>query len=380
MYTKALEQISRARTSLILDYPFFGSLTLKLKLVPEPQCETAAVSPDTLYFNPEWLGTLNKKQTIGLLAHEVMHLAMGHCWREGDRKHTTWNVATDYTINYELLNTGFSLPPGGLGMDNSKYVGLGAEEIYTKLLQNPDNKKDEKSDEKSDEFSDPGGCGGVLKAKGSKKEQKEQEVSWKIATNQALQKNKAGLSPRVRKLLEDRITTKLAWYVLLRDFVEMTAKNDYSWTRVNRRYISNGIILPSLINEELPEVCIAVDTSGSIDINKLDYFCKECSNVLMSYNTTIRIIYCDSRIQGEELYSTQDLPLKMKPVGGGGTDFRPVFDYINKKQYTPSCLIYFTDMQGYFPNTAPSYPTLWLDYSKGSKKPAFGTVVKLGTE
>ena len=142
--------------------------------------------------------------------------------------------------------------------------------------------------------------------------------------------------------------------------VEMSARNDYNWTRPNRRYISSGIILPSLISEELPEVVIAVDTSCSITEKQLSTFASEASAVLGAYETTIRVIYCDARVRGEKVFTRADLPLELELRGGGGTKFEPVFEHITENQYTPSCLIYFTDLAGSFPEHEPDYPVMWL--------------------
>jgi len=105
--------------------------------------------------------------------------------------------------------------------------------------------------------------------------------------------------------------------------------------------------------------------------------------VLGAYETTIRVIYCDVRVQGEKVFTRADLPLELELLGGGGTKFAPVFEHITKKAYTPSCLIYFTDLAGSFPSEAPDYPVMWLVPSKESKDRCgqertapFGDVVK----
>jgi predicted metal-dependent peptidase len=119
---------------------------------------------------------------------------------------------------------------------------------------------------------------------------------------------------------------------------------------------------------------IAVDTSGSIDRKALNHFAAEASGVLGAYDTTVRVIYCDTKVQKEEVFTKADLPMKMKPVGGGGTDFRPAFKYVDKKGYTPACLIYFTDMYGDFPRQEPDYPVMWLTATERKTAP-FGQTV-----
>ena len=209
----------------------------------------------------------------------------------------------------------------------------------------------------------------------SQEEQKETEAEWKAAITNAIQASKGNLSANIKRMVQEIIDPTVPWYILLRDFVERTARNDYDWTRPSRRYIGLGVILPSLISEQLPEVAIAIDTSGSIDKKALSRFATEASNVLGVYDTTIRIIYCDKTVKKEEVLTRADLPMKLKPVGGGGTDFRPVFNHIKKQNLTPACLIYFTDLRGRFPEQEPEYPTMWLTTAKDKKAPFGKTVI-----
>ncbi len=369
---KTLDKILKARTALILDQPFFGSLALRLKLVEDESFETAAVDGISMIYNPKFIDKLSLKETIGLIAHEVMHVALGHIWRVGHREHKRWNIAGDYTINENLKSVGFTLPEGGLF--DSQYNDLSAEEIYNRLPESDPNKDDSGQNGKGDgKKSDPGKYGSCLPAK-TEAEAKELESTWKAAVAQAVSVSQGKLPADMKRQLNDILNPSVPWYIILRDFVEKTARNDYDWTRPSRRYINQGIIMPSLISEELPEIVIAVDTSGSIDVNALNHFAAEASNVLGAYDTTIRVIYCDTQVQGEEVFTRADLPMQMNPKGGGGTEFTPVFNHVNKKGYTPACLIYFTDMYGDFPRQEPEYPVMWLTTTKNIKAP-FGQTV-----
>ncbi len=396
-----LDKILRARSILVLDHPFFGSLALRLDLVEDSRFETAAVNGKEIHYNPEFIEELSPRETVGLMAHEVMHLALGHGWRKGERESRRWFTATDLAINENLIAAGFTLPKGAF--IDPTYKALSAEEIYEKLPQQEKENKDEKKDDsrKEDEgkkggegkgkkkedkkkkkkdkkkedkaeTSDPGRCGTTISTK-DKKEEKELKIEWEAAVSQAVQVARGDLPANIKRQVQEVLNPTVPWHILLRDFVERTARNDYDWTRPSRRYIGQGIILPSLISEQLPEVVIAIDTSGSIDNKALSRFAAEASNVLGAYDTTIKIIYCNNRIQKEETYTRADLPMKMNPVGGGGTDFRPVFNHLKKQE--PTCLIYFTDLYGRFPTQEPDYPIMWLTSTKEKKAP-FGITVR----
>ena len=184
----------------------------------------------------------------------------------------------------------------------------------------------------------------------------------------------AGLSREIQNLVNPEIPFK----VLLRDFIEKNAHSDYSWEKLDPSYMQRGLLIPSLYSEELPEVAIAVDTSYSTT-SWLDRFAAEVSGVLQAYKTTAHIIYCDAEVHGEEIVESDDLPLNLSPKGGGGTSFVPVFEHCQKQQYEPCCMIFFTDLDGRFPEKEPPYPVLWVVPESatqyGTKEPPFGSMV-----
>lgn len=123
---------------------------------------------------------------------------------------------------------------------------------------------------------------------------------------------------------------------------------------------------------------VAVDTSGSIDDRALSCLAAEVSSVLEEYDTEIEVVYCDNRVRGSLRVSRQDLPLRLKPLGGGGTDFRPVFTWAAQEGLTPSCLVYLTDLEcRRFQEPAPDYPVLWVQWGGAEQAPPFGEVVRI---
>lgn len=372
MNETAKKRMIDARGILVLQDSFFGILSYKLDIIENTNIPTCATDGKRLLYNPDFVNSLRMNELVGVFAHEVMHNMMGHGWRKNNREHKKWNVACDYAINPILIDCGFVLPKDCLS--DSQYKNKSAEEIYQVI---PDEDEESKSGG-SGIGSDPGGCGECIEPE-SMGDAAELEADWKVAMSSAAEstKRKGSMPESLERLVNSIINPEIPWHILLRDFVELSARNDYDWRRCNKRYLPNGVIMPSMISEELPEVVIAIDTSGSIDIDTLSKFAKEASEVLESYNTTIHVVYCDSQIQGSETYSRTDLPLTLNPKGGGGTRFQPVFNWVEKKDITPSCLIYFTDMYGCFPEQEPYYPVLWLATS--NIKAPFGQTVKFNS-
>jgi predicted metal-dependent peptidase len=300
---------------------------------------------------------------------------MGDIWRGEGKEPWIWNVACDYVNNLVLVASGFSLPEGVL-LDN-KYKNMSKEEVYNLLIKEAMKKgKDKGRDgqggqgglgKPADDGSEQDPCGGFYKPEGgesSPEEQKQQEMEWKTATAQAATLSKGNLPADLRKMIDDELLDPpLPYHVLLRDFLQRTARNDYNWSRPNRRYLSRGIILPGLLSDELPTVVIGNDTSGSCWEYQAQ-FGKEVSGILGSFQTTTIVVHADARVQKVDEYRTEDLPIDFQVRGGGGTDFRPVFNYVEKEGITPSCLIYLTDLYGSFPNEPPEYPVMWICTNK----------------
>jgi len=371
---KGKDLISVARSTLLLDQPFFGVLSLRLELEEMPFIPTCGVDGKKFYFNPSFIQSLKEAELIGVVAHEIMHCAVGHIFRKGDRDHERWNIAADYAINLILLESGFTLPDGAL--IDKKWSGMSAEEIYENLPKQSGKGGKSKSSEGDGTFIDVGGTGCFLPAgQQGDSATKDTESEWKAATVQAAQLSRGKLPESIKRLVDEILDPKIPWYTELRDFVMLTARNDYNWNRPNRRFLGSGFVLPSLISEELPEVVIVVDTSGSIGPKELEAFSAEASAVLGAYDTTVRVLYADAAVAGEEIFTRADMPMQLHPVGGGGTDFRPAFEYVNKNGITPCCLIYLTDMEGTFPSYAPDYPVLWV--ATTDIKGPFGRTIKL---
>ena len=368
-------KISKAMTDLVLDHPFFSSLALRLKVVETEACPTGYVNGHEIGYNPKWIEPMPVPQIRGFIAHEVMHLAMCHQTRIGERDHGWWNIAGDMAINGILSKAGFELPD--TQCLDSKYDNMSAEEIYSKIYDGNDKGG-------SGSNSDPGGCGSVQKKQGSPNDLKQEEQEWKSATISAMNaaKSQGNVPGELLRMVEEMKRPKLDWREMLREFVETSAKNDYNWKVPNRRYSQQRIILPSLLSKELGTAVIAVDTSGSVSQGELDQFAGEISSILEEYqDITVQVLYCDTRVAKTEEFHSSDLPIQLKIHGGGGTDFRPPFTWVKKNLETPTCLIYFTDLEcRSFPKD-PGYPTIWVWTKTHSGRsygtPPFGQVISM---
>lgn len=353
----ASQKMVKARANLVMGHPFFGALALRLKMIEDPSIKTASCDGTSIRYNPKFVDKLPLSKVQGLIAHEVMHPAFLHHTRRGSRDKKKWNLACDYAINTILHNAGFDLPNGGCL--NPAYNGMTAEHIYTLLPDDPDD---------PDGDNDPGGDGGVddspnsQNGGGSQSQQNHEEAEWKIAVAQAahMAKQTGRLPGDIERMLEELFEPVLPWRNILRRFMTEKRNDDFSWKRGNRRFIAQGLYLPSRLSDDaMGEIVVVIDTSGSISQKELTEFGSEVKGIVDEVRPSkVRVIYCDSRIAHIDEFGPDD-DLQFAAHGGGGTDFRPPFKWLEENQIVPRALVYLTDGYGPFPEQEPDFPTLW---------------------
>jgi len=426
------EKLCRARTQLLLSQPFFGTLCLRLKLVATPSFPTMATDGRRLAYNPAFVAQLTPAELEGVIAHEVMHVALAHHCRRGDRDPQLWNEAADYAVNPILLDNGITLP-GDMLID-AAFRGLSAEEIYARLLnqqqegsqteqpqssggtstgsngaaqpnrpqssgsQTPSSRSGTSQqttpapqnlpqptqpspepltggpEERTDQPipARPGGFGEVMDATNedgtpaSPAEMSRQRHEWATHAEQAMCSAKAcGRMPGgIERQLKEARESQCDWRAILREFIAATDPSDYRWTPPNRRFVSSGLYLPSVMCSGVGAIVIAVDTSGSIGHKELEQFAGEITAISEEAKPErLYVVYCDAAVQSTEEFGPAE-PINLSPKGGGGTDFRPPFQWAEDEGIQPKCFIYLTDLCcSSFPEP-PEYPVLWVTDSR----------------
>ncbi len=393
-----MTKLAAARTRLIMERPFLGSLVMHLPLKEAGDwCKTTATDAQAFYFNPDFVANLSLAQTQFILAHEAMHCAMGHPHRRNHRIKRRWDVACDHAVNLMLIEEGLKPPLHGI-LANQDYETLSAEEIYPLIPEDtpeesfdehlfddnqdqgsssdPTEQQDEQQGraqgkEGQSQLEDQDGSGNQTANKPhelSAAEREELGEQWKNRLAAAAQAaRQAGkLSQSMLRWVDGLLAPSLPWRALLARFFAINQRDDYSWRRPSRR--EGEAILPRLSSEGL-EVIAAIDTSGSISDDELREFVSELDALKGQVRARVTLLACDYKIADNspweyEPWDAMELPQDVE--GGGGTDFRPVFDWVEKENRGPNLLVYFTDAEGDFPQLAPDYPVIWLVKGKGS--------------
>jgi predicted metal-dependent peptidase len=399
-------KLTKARVQLLFQQPFFATLCLRLTLIPAA-VPTMATNGKVIYYNPAFVEALTQEELQGVLAHEVLHCALAHHCRRGARRPRLWNVAADYAINPLVLQNGLSLPAGAL--INQEFYGISAEEIYARLIEESSGGGQSQTQEQSSAGGEssqlpsqsqggacggddlnvprPGGFGEVLDASdeagnpASGAETTRQANEWAIAAEQAMRTaNSCGHEPAgIERPLKEVRESRQDWRAILRDFIAATVACDYSWSPPNRRYVASGLYLPSVRREGVGTIVIGVDTSGSIGEEELNQFAGEISAISdQAQPELIYVVYCDAAVSSTQEFGPCE-PITLQPQGGGGTDFRPVFEWVEKNEVEPVCLLYLTDLCCRdYPVCPPAYPVLWVTDSR--RRAPFGETVKISVE
>jgi predicted metal-dependent peptidase len=415
-YPDVEQKLATARTRLILDKPFLGALVLRLPMVAgDPKwCETTFSDGKTFYYNNDYIDALDQEQTQFALSHEALHCALSHFHRRGHRIKHRWDLACDYAVNPLLINDGLKPTPDAQHL--KEYEGMTAEEIYPCLEDNDndgerdleDNQKSDDSDsdsdqsrqdnsggskerekekdEQSDGQDEPEadredqGQGGMAPKPAGLTAQEEDELStqWEQrlagAAQQALQSGK--LEGDMARMVDHLLQPKLPWRMLLARYMTATAREDYSYMRPSSRR-GDPAVYPSMRSHET-NIVVAVDTSGSISEEEIQEFISEIDAIKSQVRASITFLTCDSDLNYGcpwRFEAWENFQFDVEIRGGGGTDFKPVFEWVEAQDKAPDLLVYFTDAEGFFPKEEPIYPVTWL--VKGKSKVPFGVRVQL---
>jgi len=342
-------RIEQVKARLLLDQPYFGSIASSLKSKLNEDLKTFETNPNFFEYNDDYIEYISDEQLSFILTNSSAS-------RKEGRMDWLWKMAQDYAINSLLVNNGLDMPDG-LNYDHL-FDGHSAESIYTILEgeidldkhtpQKVDKIKYEKMPEVNDYDTDP-------------IEQMNQQLLSKAKLH-------GDLPLGIEMLVPDINSNTITWEDELYTIIENSVKFDYRLSPPNKRYISQGIALPSLSGEKV-KIIIAIDSSGSIEPSLLSKFLSEVNAIMNSFsNYEIDLLIADAKVQEHHvLYPGDEISYNLK--GGGGTNFENTFIYIDENISQINLMIYFTDGFGTFPKEEPMYDIIWALSSKEVETP-----------
>ena len=409
------DRISKSKIQTHRRTPFFSYLIEHLNFIEKKQVPTIGVTEKgQCFYNPEFIDSLPSTELDGVLAHEIMHLALRHPARGKNRLimingGSLWNIAIDISINHILIENSFSLPKCGIipsggsvtvyGMTINNIPDKSSEEIYEelkagikKMAQESGGKGKKKSSDENtitisgfgedegkgfdthgwgdgemkDEESGKDGEGTDGAGEGGKVSDKLKGKDWDKILAEAYHHAKLiGKSPAgFERILDGLHKHKLNWRAILRKTVSSKLPYDLTYRKPNKKYLWGDIYQPSFTGEQIKVVC-SIDTSGSMSQKDLTDIVSELLGIARSFSQVeFRLLTHDTDVHDDILISyNQEQKLKTIQVhGGGGTSHIPLYKHIQDKRYgkDTKLLISFTDGYSEFPTRRPDVDTIFI--------------------
>ena len=356
-----IEKLTTARIGLLLKAPFFGNMATRMQLIEADEwCPTAATNGRNFYYNTKFVEKLSVKKLEFLFGHEICHCVFDHFGRVGSRDRQLSNIAQDYAVNQILVDEriGEKITEVQICLDN-KFRGLAWEEIYDILYEKAEKismedllkQLGDQLDEHINEEESAGSGNGDKDGKGKPGMTKEEAQAIKDEIKQAMIQSAAaagaGKTPAgIMRMIKDMTEPKIDWRELVRQEIQSIVRNDYSFTRPNRKSMHSGAILPGMKEATTIDIGISIDMSGSIGQEDATVFLSEVKGIVDQYEDFKINLWCfDTEIYNHQEFSQDNSEelFEYEPQGGGGTDFEVNWTFMEENGIRPKKFIMFTD-------------------------------------
>jgi predicted metal-dependent peptidase len=363
MQDPIIDKLTTARVGLLLKAPFFGNMATRMRLIDASDwCPTAATNGRDFYYNKKFVEKLSVKKLEFLFGHEICHAVFDHFGRVGSRDRQLSNIAQDFAVNQILVDEriGDKITEVKICYD-PKYRGMAWEEIYDELYEKAEkipmdqllkqlgdlldeHIKEGDGQGEGDGKGDKEGKGrpGMTKAEAQAIKDEIKEAMIQSAAAAGAGKVPAG----IQRMIKDLTEPKINWRDLVRQEIQSIIRNDYSFSRPNRKSWHSGAILPGMKEATTIDVGISIDMSGSIGMEDATVFLSEVKGIMDQYEDFKVNLWCfDTEIYNHQEIShdnSEDL-LDYEPQGGGGTDFEVNWQFMRDNGIQPKKFIMFTD-------------------------------------
>lgn len=367
----------KAKVRIVIKDPFFASLLLGMEIVEtevKPDGSAlwlAATDSKTLWFNTTNADKLPLDECVGLIKHELMHVALLHNFRVGGRDRKRANQAMDYVINDIILHEGGALPEGGCHVPGANHRDKAWEELYKDMPPQPQDKGsgsgsgDGEGDGKGqgDPFD-----GDVLPAPDQSAEAQQAAVGRVVKAAQVA-KAMGKLPAHIASALGEILDPKVPWEQELAEFLTEVSQNDFTFARPNRRFVYQDLYLPSAYSQDaMGRLAVVLDTSGSVSDRELQQFAGEVVGAIEgTLPLSLAVIYCDAAVAHVDYFdepTADDVKTSLHRHGGGGTDMTVALDWIEEEMDDVKAAIVFTDGGTPF-GPEREFPVLWAISVKG---------------
>jgi predicted metal-dependent peptidase len=391
------ERVEAVRMELLRHHPFWGHLLRSMEVAYDDSIPAIACTDGirNVWLNPEPIAQLSQPQLGFVLLHELGHVVLASMSRRQGRDWQLWNRATDYAINRIVAGVADHTGAGQIHQRyepvlgcllDTRFDGLTAEQIYDVLLteapkseQEKDSTSESQGTDRTPSFQGASDHGGGIDVHAAPRltPQDREEIRDRIraALWHRAQEGGRGNVPGTIERTFGEASSRVPWSRVLRRYAEAAlAKDELDPRRPNRRWMTRGVVLPGLSADRVREVVVALDTSGSMCPKTLALAAAEIRRIAEQADS-VHIVVADAEVQETVAPNEVEAWLaRRKYRGGGGTDHRPVFEWIAAQGIRPSLFIGITDLFTALPEARPPWPVVWL-VPQHHNPPPWGRVV-----
>ena len=422
-----VERLLLSRVRILCNNGFYGLLLMHMIYSIDENCETAATDGHRIFFGPKFLDELSDSELDFVMMHEILHVVLQHCLRQGDRDNDQFNIACDIVVNSNILLSenmnlkAITLKKYGESMhlapDGKEGYEYTAEQIYGMLPPPPPNRKPKpaltgtlgEDDSDSEQGGDAKGSA-LGRAQKEQSENKKAGAVWDDHTRWGMDEeddtlrdvwvkrfedaceaisirdpsNQRGLLPLfAERLFKELKKPQTNWRMVLNDFIQQEIV-DYSFTPPDRRFDESPFFLPDFNDKDdlIEDILFMIDTSGSMSDDVITAAYSEVKGAIDQFDGNLKgwLGFFDAAVVEPKPFTNEAEFRIIKPAGGGGTDFQIIFEYVQKHMQDkfPACIIILTDGFAPFPKErlAGGIPVLWL-LNNDEVNPPWGKVARI---
>ena len=386
-----MKRLLLSRMRILVNNGFYGLLLMHMVYSIDENCETAATDGKRIFFGPKFLDDISDSELDFIMMHEILHVVLQHCFRDGDRDREQFNIACDIVVNSNILLSNnmdlktITLKEYGESMhiapDGKEGYEYTAEQVYAMLPPSSSIQGEKAGEPVWDDHT----------RWGMDEEDDTLRDVWVKHLEDACEaisirdpSNQRGIIPLfAERLLKKLRKSQTDWRTILNDFVQEEIV-DYSFTPPDRRFDDSPFFLPDFNDKDdiVEDILFMIDTSGSMSDEMITAAYSEVKGAIDQYDGKLKgwLGFFDAAIVEPKPFENEEEFRIIKPAGGGGTDFQIIFEYVHKymSDKLPASIIILTDGFAPFPKEklAMGIPVLWL-LNNEEVEPKWGKVARI---
>ena len=388
-----MKRLLMSRMRILLNNGFYGLLLMHMVYAIDEDCETAATDGKYIYFGPDFLEELQDTELDFIMMHEILHVVLQHCLRQGERDNERFNIACDIVVNSNILLShnmqtsaitlrkyGESMHLAPNGKEGYEYT---AEQVYEMLPPTPKTGIQKKGGNETNwDNHSKWGQQAVDEALDDVWIKRFEDACEAISIQDPL--NQRGLLPLfAQRLFKELKAPQTDWRTILNDFVQEEIV-DYSFAPPDRRFNDTPFFLPDFNDKDdvIEDILFMIDTSGSMSDDMITQAYSEVKGAIDQFDGKLRgwLGFFDAAIIEPKPFSNEEEFRVIKAAGGGGTNFQIIFEYVHEHMTDklPASIIILTDGYAPFPKERMAWdiPVLWV-INNDQVDPPWGKVARI---